>query len=384
MPPFDRGVRDLLPFLQADSDELGIRNEVEEGAAAQDAPSPDVPAVSTPAPAQEMDLPQPGGHVIAATSVTAQGAASSGASSEPIPAKVGSTAVDGPSTAPDDGRLDSTSDQIPLSGGGSAGVRAQARDADAPDGAGEPSGENASDEGTTTSRNEEMSGSDSPEDGPASGGALPGGPVAQQNPAIPEEAEETGHDIAVSQIADVDQDATILVEGYVGSVVTRFHVDQDIRMDQDADIDVDVDGSGHFRIFIGQRMYINQETEIDIDIYDEGGILYVDLFLRDLVEVDQDVDIDFDLYDGLGGNELTIVQDLEMDQDTDIDIEIEDELEDRYTVRVDVAVRQDVDAEQDAELQIASHDGDLEVDIQSDQVAAIDQETLVKLDFALV
>jgi hypothetical protein len=155
-------------------------------------------------------------------------------------------------------------------------------------------------------------------------------------------------------------------------------------MDQDADIEVDIAGNGHFAITIDQKMYISQQTDVDVSIFDEDGVLYVDLFLRDVIEVDQDTSILFTLYDGFGDNDLVVIQDLEMDQEADVQVEIEDDLEERYSVAVDVAVLQDADADEEANLRIANHAGDLEIDLEANQVANIDQETFVKLDFALL
>jgi hypothetical protein len=214
---------------------------------------------------------------------------------------------------------------------------------------------------------------------------LPGQGDVAADPASDSVEETDGeHDIAVTQLADVEQDATIVIQGYMGSVVSRFHIDQKILMDQDADIEVDIAGNGHFAITIDQKMYISQQTDVDVSIFDEDGVLYVDLFLRDVIEVDQDTSILFNLYDGFGDNDLVVIQDLEMDQEADVEVEIEDELEERYSVAVDVAVLQDVDADEEANLRMANHAGDLEVDLEANQVANIDQETFVKLDFALL
>ena len=135
-----------------------------------------------------------------------------------------------------------------------------------------------------------------------------------------------------------------MVSGYVGEVVARVHIDQDLTMDQDVDISFLIDGDGHFALLLDQDMRIDQEVEIDIEIFDVDGVLYVDLFLRDSIEIEQDTTLDVRISDGSPGGTVEVNQDIELDQTVDIDIDVEDELEERYVVKVDVASLQEVDA----------------------------------------
>ena len=218
-----------------------------------------------------------------------------------------------------------------------------------------------------------------PESDEARGGAShgPGGPDG-----ISSEVDDA-HRINVTQVAVVDQEASIMVSGYVGEVVARLHIDQDLMMDQDVDISFTIDGDGHFALLLDQDMRIDQEVEIDLKIFDIDGVLYVDLFLRDSIEVEQDTTLDMRISDGSPGGTVEVNQDMEFDQEVDIDIDIEDELEERYIVKVDVEAIQEVDAEQDAVVDIKDWNGEIDMDVYAVQTAAIEQQTIVQADFAL-
>lgn len=196
-------------------------------------------------------------------------------------------------------------------------------------------------------------------------------------------ASDDGHSVRVTQVAEVEQDASIIVGGYVGEVVTRLHIDQDLMMDQDVDISFTIDGDGHFAVLLDQSMHIDQETEIDVEIFDEDGVLYVDVFLRDSIEVEQDTAIDMRISDGPPGGTVDVNQDIDLDQDVRIDIDIEDELEERYDIKLVVDVLQDVDAVQDAIVGITDWNGEIDMDVDAMQAAAVDQEIIVRADFAL-
>ncbi|WP_269932636.1 hypothetical protein [Aminobacter sp. HY435] len=205
----------------------------------------------------------------------------------------------------------------------------------------------------------------------------------QAEPGTGDCASDGGHSIRVTQVAEVEQDASITVNGYVGDVVARLHIDQDLTMDQDVDISVTIDGDGHFAVLLDQSMHIDQETELDVNIYDEDGVLYVDVFLRDSIDVEQDTSIDIRISDGPAGGTVEVNQDIDLDQDVRIDIDIEDELEERYDIKLDVDVLRDVDAVQDAAVDISDWNGEIDMDVDAMQTAAVDQEIIVRADFAL-
>ena len=194
---------------------------------------------------------------------------------------------------------------------------------------------------------------------------------------------DDAHSINVTQIAIVDQEASVMVSGYVGEVVARVHIDQDLMMDQDVDVSFLIDGDGHFALLLDQNMRIDQEVEIDIEIFDVNGVLYVDLFLRDSIEIEQDTTLDMRISDGSPGGTVEVNQDIELDQKVDIDIDVEDELEERYVVKVDVASLQEVDAEQDAAIDITNWNGEIDMDIDAVQTAVVEQHTIVQADFSL-
>lgn len=207
--------------------------------------------------------------------------------------------------------------------------------------------------------------------------------IAVREPSDPGEAFDDAHTVKVTQSAEVEQDAKIIVEGYVGEVVAHLHIDQHLMMDQDVDVSFTIDGDGHFAVVLDQDMRIDQDIRVDVKIFDEGDVLYIDVFLLDSVEVEQDTTLDMRIGEGPPGGTVEVNQDLDLDQDVDIDIDIEDELEARYIVKVDVEIRQEVDAEQNAVVDITDFNGEIDMDVDATQTAAIDQETIVRADFTL-
>jgi hypothetical protein len=198
-------------------------------------------------------------------------------------------------------------------------------------------------------------------------------------------AESDGIDsITVNQIAIADQDASILVSGYLGQVVARVQIDQDLLMDQDVQIDFSIDGDGHLYLYLDQDMRIDQNVQIDIKIYDVDGVLYIDLYLYDRVEIEQDTTIDMEVGDGDPGATVLLDQEIQISQDVDVDIDIEDDLEERYTVTVKVDTIQKADVDQDAFVDVKNVNGDLETDVTAIQTANVEQQTIVYADFVMV
>ena len=192
------------------------------------------------------------------------------------------------------------------------------------------------------------------------------------------------NNIDVKQTAVVDQGASIMVSGYVGEVVARLRIDQDLVMDQDVDVSFTIDGEGHFAVMLDQEMRIDQELDVDLEIFDVDGVLHVDVFLRDSVEVEQDTTIDMLISDGPPGGTVEVSQDIELDQDVDIDIDVEDELEERYVVKAYVEALQQADVDQIAVVDINHWNGEIDMDVDATQTAVVDQQTIVQVDFALV
>ena len=190
--------------------------------------------------------------------------------------------------------------------------------------------------------------------------------------------------INVTQTALVHQDASFAVSGYVGEVAARLYIGQDLVMDQDVDISFTVDGEGNFAVLLDQEMSIDQEIDLDLEIFDVDGVLHLDVFLQDFVEVEQHTTMDVRISDGPPGGTVDVNQHIELDQDVDIDIDIEDELEERYAVKAHVDVLQQADAYQDADVDIEDWNGKIDIDVDAAQTAIIEQQTVVQVDFALV
>ena len=158
-----------------------------------------------------------------------------------------------------------------------------------------------------------------------------------------------------TQLVTVEQDASVFVRGYQGSVVTRLRFDQDVDLDQDFNLEVHTDGDGYFLVFIDQDMRIDEDLWIDLDIFDENNVLYVDLFMRDSVEVDQTTSVRIGTSDNGQGGSVVVEQSVDADQSFGLDIDIEDELEERYRMSVDVAVLEQLYTDQDVDLDIVGH-----------------------------
>jgi hypothetical protein len=195
---------------------------------------------------------------------------------------------------------------------------------------------------------------------------------------------DEAHSINVTQLAEVDQDASIFVSGYIGEVVARLSIDQDLFMEQDVDIAFTIDGDGHFAVLLDQDMRIDQDVLVDIDIYDEQDVLYVNVVLRDVVEVTQDTMIDMRVSDGPLGGAVEVNRNIELEQDIDVQIDIEDDLDERYIVTTSVGTHQTVDVDQDAVVGVTDRDGEIDLDVDMMQAATIDQETIVHVDFVQI
>jgi len=213
---------------------------------------------------------------------------------------------------------------------------------------------------------------------------------AKDNPKEPQisdgevEGGRDAHSVTLSQIADIDQDASILVHGYGGKVVARLHIDQTIRMDQDINLAFSLDGTGHFAVRIDQQLSVEQEIDIDLEIFEDDGVLYIDLDMSDSIEIEQDTNVGISITDGPPGGVVEVSQDMTLDQDVDVDIDIEDDLADRYVVTVAIDVTQEIDTDQDANVDADYENGELDLDIEATQMAAVDQEMIAQIDFAAI
>lgn len=216
---------------------------------------------------------------------------------------------------------------------------------------------------------------------PISGDPSLSGPAP--TPGVPL-AVPDGDDIHVVQTAFVDQDADVLINGWIGESKVRLFVENDADMYQDVDIELDRDGNGRMLLRLNQSMIIDQETEIDLDIYENNGVLYVDLYLKNNVDLEQDTELDL-MMDGWRGRSYVFVNnDLDVRQHTDIDVDIDDDLEEKFAIKVAIGVKQSIDVDQDADIDLShSHNG-LGVDVDATQVALIDQDTTLKIDFSVV
>lgn len=191
-------------------------------------------------------------------------------------------------------------------------------------------------------------------------------------------------DIHIVQTAFVDQDADVLLNGWMGESKIRVFMDNDADMAQDADIRLDIDDNNRMFLRLDQSMTIDQNTEIDLDIYEVEGVLYVDLYLKNEVDIVQDTELDL-MMDGWDGRSQFYVNNhLDVRQDVDVDVDIDDELEEKFAIKVAIGVKQAIDADQDADVDVNYADGGFGIDVDAVQTATIDQDTTLRIDFSVV
>jgi hypothetical protein len=227
---------------------------------------------------------------------------------------------------------------------------------------------------------------DSPMSNPAATGippetaTPPGIPASAGIPiAVPD-----SDDIHIVQTAFVDQDAEVLLNGWMGESKIRVFMDNDADMVQDANVELDIDGNNRMFLRLDQSMTIDQDTEIDLDIYEVEGVLYVDLYLKNEVDIAQDTELDL-MMDGWNGkSQFFVNNDLDVRQHVDIDVDIEDELEEKFAIKVAIGVKQAIDADQDADIDVSYADSGFGVDVDAIQTATIDQDTTLRIDFSVV
>lgn len=211
-----------------------------------------------------------------------------------------------------------------------------------------------------------------------------GAPAEVPEPAGIPIAVPDGDNIHIVQTAFVDQDADVLLNGWMGESKIRVFMDNDADMEQLSDVELDVDGNGRMFLRLNQSMMIDQETKIDLDIYDEDGVLYVDLYVRNEVDIVQDTELDL-MMDGWNGPSQFVVNNhLGIRQDVGIDVDIEDELEEKFAIKVAIGVKQAIDVDQDADIDVSYTENGFGFDVDAVQTATIDQDTTLRIDFAVV
>jgi hypothetical protein len=231
---------------------------------------------------------------------------------------------------------------------------------------------------------------DTPMSNPTATGILPatatspGTPAPTPAPAGIPIAIPDSDDIHIVQTAFVDQDAEVLLNGWMGESKIRVFMDNDADMVQDANVELDIDGNNRMFLRLDQSMTIDQDTEIDLDIYEVEGVLYVDLYLKNEVDIAQDSELDL-MMDGWNGkSQFFVNNDLDVRQHVEIDVDIKDELEEKFAIKVAIGVKQAIDADQDADIDVSYADGGFGVDVDAIQTATIDQDTTLRIDFSVV
>lgn len=181
-------------------------------------------------------------------------------------------------------------------------------------------------------------------------------------------------DFSIRQVARVD------VVGWDGAIVTRIVLDQEVVLDQDFAVTVFVGADGACDVKVDQGLLIDQAISVSIALAEQDGALHVDMTIIDRARIDQDTSVLVD-DDGDGESEAAIVQDVEVAQDVFLRLDVEDGLDDLYDVSLSLVVRQAVDVDQDAEIRSTAGEDGVEIEVEADQAAGLDQEITVHLDF---
>lgn len=391
MLPPDRGTRSLLPLLtekqdgivQAVDDDAGqVRPIADLGPSPPHSSNPTIdPALPRVEPAHEGFSPSPA----TGTSSTAQNPASHASSSSADAYPAGLTAGGGGTTIEVDDSV-SWSGLSPASGSPSGVSHATGTipGSAAPHLPDAPTVDD--DQQDPVHVTEDSIANTPPSDVLPGSGTPPATIIPSEAPApagIPIAVPDSD-DIHIVQTAFVDQDADVLLNGWMGESKIRVFMDNDADMTQDADIRLDIDDNNRMFLRLDQSMTIDQNTEIDLDIYEVEGVLYVDLYLRNEVDIVQDTELDL-MMDGWDGKSQFYVNNhLEVRQDVDVDVDIDDELEEKFAIKVAIGVKQAIDADQDADVDVNYTDGGFGIDVDAVQTATIDQDTTLRIDFSVV
>ncbi|QRM28419.1 hypothetical protein [Microvirga sp. VF16] len=390
MLPPDRGTRNLLPILIDKEDEIVQAADDDDGHV-RPVPDPELLTSQSSNPTIDPALPQTGQiHQDAssspqANSIPAAQNPAAHASSSPVDLSR-ADAIDVERTNIEIDDVGSRSDTFSAHGASSGpshatvlipnGLSPHSTDDDVTDEDRDDPDHVSGDRGTDTPISDPVPAAGAPpETVTPSGTPTPAGiPIA-----VPD-----GDDIHIVQTAFVDQDADVLLNGWMGESKIRVFMDNDAEMVQDADVQLDIDGNERMFLRLDQSMLIDQGTEIDLDIYEAEGVLYVDLYLRNEVDIVQDAELDL-MMDGWDGkSQFFVNNDLDVRQNVDVDVDIEDELEEKFAIKVAIGVKQAIDADQDADIDINYADGGFGVDVDAIQTATIDQDTTLRIDFSVV
>jgi hypothetical protein len=196
------------------------------------------------------------------------------------------------------------------------------------------------------------------------------------------------HDGVSEFTADLDQDIdidTIVhvdVNGFAGEVIINTQISEhaDVRQDVTPTITLTGDEDG-FDINISQLLDIDLLSDVDIDIVENGGKLYLTIAVRDQVEGSDRAVVDI----ADGSDELLDVglsQSADIDQKLTVSVDLEQELAALFDIDVDVDADLDIAIEQTGDARIGFAPGE-EVDVGLDGDSEIDlvNNIHIRIDF---
>lgn len=215
--------------------------------------------------------------------------------------------------------------------------------------------------------------------------ALPGNgppvPIASRG-VIARDLDIDDVDISNTQDVDIDTQVRVFVNGFAGGVFIRTSIDEDVDVTQSARPVIVLDGDDNgFDIDISQFLDIDLLSDIDIDISEDHGRLYITVSVKDSVASQDDALIALeesadDILD------VDLRQSIDVDQKLVVHVDIEQELASLFDIAVDVDADLDVGIRQDADAQIDINAlGEVDVDVDGDSQVNISNQLQIRIDF---
>jgi hypothetical protein len=186
------------------------------------------------------------------------------------------------------------------------------------------------------------------------------------------------------QDIDVVTTITVDVRGYGGDVFIETNTSDSADIDQNARSLVRLDGNdATLDIDISQFLDIDLLSDIEIDIREDDGQLFIMVSVDDKVSGDDDVSIALsDDHDDV--MELKMAQSVEVDHRLGIDVDVEQQLAALFDIEVDVDAEADIDVRQSGRADIdISRDGETDIDFDGDSEVQISNHLNIRIDFSV-
>ncbi|MGL5115762.1 MAG: hypothetical protein ACRC7C_10605, partial [Beijerinckiaceae bacterium] len=215
----------------------------------------------------------------------------------------------------------------------------------------------------------------------ADAGALPAPQQVQQSALIDHDG-ISEFDVKLTQDIEIDTIVHVDVNGFAGEVIidTRISEHANVRQEALPTITLTGDEDG-FDINISQLLDIDLLSDLDIEIVENGGKLYLTIVVKDSVSGTDTAAIN--ISDGADEwLDVDLIQSADVDQRLTVSVDLEQELAALFDVDVDVDVDLDIDIDQTGEARIGFAPGQ-EIDVGLDGDSEIDlvNNIHIRIDF---